>query len=122
MQYKGNLVARPAVSHASLQPNPRAHSHENLSPFLLLNGVLDSYLLFSTTLSVSVAGACLVGAGSALDSWLGEPTASVRAGAPPLPLPAADALPMVAEERGRVGTLSEYSRESTTALRRFCSA
>lgn len=44
--------------------------------------MLLSYLLFSPTRSDSVAGACLVGAGSLLASWLGEPVLSVRAGLP----------------------------------------
>ncbi len=57
-------------------------AYENRSPFELLNGTLLSYLLFSNTLWFSVAGACLVGAGSLLDSWLGDPAVSVLAGPP----------------------------------------
>jgi hypothetical protein len=44
--------------------------------------VLLSYLLFSSTLCPSVVGACLVGAGSLLDSWLGDPAVSVLGGPP----------------------------------------
>src|SRR3569833_56208 len=96
--------------------------YENRSPFLLLNGVVLSYLLFSSTLCDSVAGACLVGAGSAVDSWLGEPAVSVLAGEPlPLPLAMDAEPPMAADESGLLGTLSEYSRDSIMALRVCCS-
>jgi hypothetical protein len=93
--------------------------HEKRSPFRLRNCELLSYLLFSSTRCDSVVGACRVGAGSLLDSWLGEPAASVRGG-PPLFALAAAALavateavpPNAEEERGRLGTLSEYSIDS----------
>ena len=92
-----------------------ALSYENRSPFVLLNGVLLSYLLFSTTLWPSVAGACLVGAGSLLDSWLGEPAVSVRAG-PPLADAPIDP-PIAADDSGRVGTFEEYSTDSIIIFR-----
>jgi len=95
-------------------------AHENRSPFGLLNGVLLSYLLFSTTRCPSVVGACLVGAGSLLDSWLGEPAVSVRAG-PPFESGGFDP-PIVADDSGLFGTLSEYSRESTMDFFRRCSS
>lgn len=98
----------------------QASTQENRSPFGLLNGTLASYLLFSATLWPSVAGACLVGAGSLLDSWLGEPAVSVLAG-PPFATPPFDP-PMVADESGRVGTFSEYSSESTMAFFFRCSS
>jgi hypothetical protein len=82
--------------------------------------VLLSYLLFSTTRWPSVAGACLVGAGSALDSWLGEPAASVLAG-PPFVIGVVPP-PIVADESGLLGTLSEYSRDSTMVFLRRCSS
>ena len=54
-----------AVSSAPEEPwYQLLSSHENRSPFVLLNGVVLSYLLFSTMRSDSVAGACRVGAGS----------------------------------------------------------
>lgn len=46
--------------------------------------MLLSYLLFSATRCNSVAGACLVGAGSLLASEFGEEALSVRAGTPSL--------------------------------------
>lgn len=95
------------------------HPYENLSPFGLRNGALASYLLFSNTRSPSVAGACLVGAGSLLDSWLGDPAVSVRAGPP---FVAGTVPPMVADDRGRLGTFSEYSSDSTTLFFRRCSS
>ena len=99
---------------------PSGHAaQENRSPFVLLNGALASYLLFSTTLWPSVVGACLVGAGSLLDSWLGEPAVSVRGGPPFATAPVVP--PMVAEERGRFGTFSEYSSDSTMAFFLRCS-
>jgi hypothetical protein len=88
---------------------------------MLLKGVLLSYLLFSTTLCLSVVGACLVGAGSRLDSWLGEPAVSVLAGAPLLVARLADP-PIASEEIGRVGTLEEYSRDSIMAFLFRCSS
>jgi hypothetical protein len=81
--------------------------YENLSPLLPLYGVLLSYLLFSSTRCASVAGACLVAAGSLPASWLGEPEESVLAASE-----AYDSLPpMDDEEPGWVGTFSEYSIE-----------
>lgn len=95
--------------------------YENRSPFGLLNGALASYLLFSKTLCFSVAGACLVGAGSLFASWLGEPAVSVRGGVV-VPLVGAVEPPIVAEDSGRLGTLSEYSRDSIADfLRRWSS-
>jgi hypothetical protein len=93
--------------------------HENRSPFGLRNGTGASYLLFSNTLSCSVVGACRVGAGSLLASWLGDPAVSVRTGVavPGFPDP-----PIVAEENGRLGTLLEYSRDSTADFFRLCSS
>lgn len=82
--------------------------------------MLLSYLLFSTTRCPSVVGACLVGAGSLLDSWLGDPTVSVLAG-PPF-WSGGFVPPIVAEDSGLLGTLSEYSRESTMAFFRRCSS
>lgn len=78
------------------------HGYENRSPLGLLYGTLASYLLFSNTCCFSVAGACRVGAGSSLASWLGEPDGSVRG----------DVAPMVDEEPGWLGTFSEYSMDS----------
>lgn len=73
------VVPHPFFAMLTPIPGP---PHENRSPLGLRNGTLASYLLFSSTRCVSVAGACRVGAGSELeDSWLGEPTASVRAAA-----------------------------------------
>jgi hypothetical protein len=79
-----------------LQSHHHVSRYENRSPLGLLNGVLLSYLLFSTTLCPSVAGACLVGAGSPLASWLGDPEGSVLGGFP-LPLSLVEA-PIVAED------------------------
>jgi hypothetical protein len=110
---------RRYYSWRALCPN-LASTQENRSPFGLVNGTLASYLLFSATLWPSVAGACLVGAGSLLDSWLGEPAVSVLAG-PPFATPPVDP-PMVAEESGRFGTFSEYSSESTMAFFFRCSS
>lgn len=45
--------------------------HRSLSPFLLLQTSLASYLLFSSTCCPCVVGACLVGAGSSVASILG---------------------------------------------------
>ena len=78
-----------------------------------------SYLLFSSTLCASVAGACRVGAGSELDSWLGEPAVSVRAGEPLVARMAEP--PIAADDSGRLGTLSEYSRDSTICFFLRCS-
>jgi hypothetical protein len=71
--------------------------HENRSPFLLLNGVLLSYLLFTIGSCPSTDGPCLGGADSEA------------------PLVAAIAMPppIVAELNGLLGTLSEYSSDST---------
>lgn len=77
--------------------------------------MLLSYLLFSKTLSLSVAGACPVGAGSDAASWLGEPDGSVRAG-PPLVLPIAEA------ELGFLDMLSPYSRDCINCLLRRISS
>lgn len=56
----------------------------NLSPFLLLQTSLASYLLFSPIRCASFSGACLVGAGSdELASRLGLAAVS------PLPMPLA---------------------------------
>lgn len=46
-----------SVSGIIVHPCPLSSTYENRSPFGLLNGVLLSYLLFSNTLSDSVAGA-----------------------------------------------------------------
>ncbi|KAG7147193.1 hypothetical protein HYQ46_003975 [Verticillium longisporum] len=81
-------------------------NQENRSPFGLLNGAALSYLLFSKIRCSSVVGAWRVGAGSAPASWLGEPAVSVRAGL------AAGVPPIVADERGLLGTFSEYSIDS----------
>lgn len=91
----------------------RSH-HENRSPFGLRYGTSLSSLLFSPTRSDSVAGACLVGAGSLLlASWLGEPALSVLAG-PPF---------VVAEEADGLDAGPEYSRECTSCFfLRACSS
>lgn len=96
-------------------PSP-PHRSENRSPFLLLNGVELSYLLFSSTRSFSVVGACLVGAGSYC-SLLGDPTGSIF-GSPPFRAE----VPMVEEEPGCAGTLSEYSSDSTMFFFLRCSS
>lgn len=75
----------------------------NLSPFLDLNGSDVSYLLFSLTLCPSLSGACLVGAGSIVASWLGDPEWSDLGGPP-----------FVFEELGYVAV---YSRDSCICLR-----
>jgi len=78
-QTPGTKYTGPVLSElAARQPI----FHEKRSPFRLRYGVSLSYLLFSATRSDSVAGACLVGAGSLLASWLGEPALSVLAGVP----------------------------------------
>ena len=96
--------------------------HEKRSPFGLLYGVLLSYLLFSTTLCPSVAGACRVGAGSPLASWLGDPEGSVRAGVA-VPLLSVDPEPPMAEaDRFFDGTLFECSSESIICFFRRASS
>ena len=74
--------------------------------------MLLSYLLFSKTRSRSVAGACCVGAGSEVASWLGDPDGSVRAGVRPLLL-----LPMF-EADDPLEMFSPYSRDCIICLLR----
>ena len=93
-------------SYASFsKDNSQDNSYENRSPLGLLYGTLASYLLFSNTCCFSVAGACRVGAGSSLASWLGEPDGSVRGDVVPV-------APMVDEDPGWLGTFCEYSKDS----------
>ena len=90
-------------------------SQLNLSPFFALNGSAVSYLLFSLTLCPSLSGACLVGAGSKVASWLGEPELSALAGPPFVGFAAADPGTM----QGRVSDsihVGEALKLSTGAL------
>ena len=91
---------------------PKPSLQLNLSPFFALNGSDVSYLLFSLILCPSVCGAWLVGAGSIVASWLGEPELS-DLGAPPL-----FARPPTLENVvGLLGTLEEYSSSCCICLR-----
>jgi hypothetical protein len=118
LKFLYNCGPRPTIIHPLAQ-RPSSNRHENRLPLMLLKGVLVSYLLFSTTRCDSVDGACLVGAGSLLDSWLGEPAVSVLAAGPgPLLFVSGVSVPPIAaDDSGRLGTLSEYSIDSMAS---FC--
>jgi hypothetical protein len=90
---------------------PKPSLQLNLSPFFALNGSDVSYLLFSLILCPSVCGACLVGAGSIVASWLGEPEWS-DLGAPPF-----FARPPLEDVVDLLGTLEEYSSSCCICLR-----
>lgn len=119
VQVDGQFPARIRRAHgihtliatdAKLSPLQDAVDYENLSPLRLLNGAALSYLLFSTIRWSSLSGACLVGAGSVFDSWLGEPTVSVRGGALLGSLLLES--PMAEDEPGWDGTLPPCSSDS----------
>jgi hypothetical protein len=61
-----------------------------------------------------------VGAGSNVDSWLGEPEWSDLAG-PPFVKPSFADPDILDDDAGWLGALAEYSRDSCIRLR-FCSA